>query len=342
VVVVWRAFAIFSLVLAACGDHASTAMSGGSASPISTPIPWISDKPSFAPVPTPTPEPIPTNIRACRGVDLSAQNQGAQGAGGWWSGNLLLTARVGECLIHGLVELRFLDPLGHEIVRTTPPRPGAYRDWAVAGEVQVQWLLSNWCEPRASVGSIVVVLPGDESPILARFDPPMGVGARCNSTDAPKGATTMSVGPRPTPVPIATQPPETLSAHIDAPSTVIAGETMRYVVTLTNLTSSALVLAPCPSYLESLSGHPLPTPAPPSNFPTFKIWDPIVRYEGGVKESHLLNCSDAPSLGPAASITFEMRLEVPANALGSDTLRWQVIAVGGAPIASARVTIVRR
>lgn len=341
-IVVWRALAILSLVITACGDHAGTAMSGGSADPASSPIPWISDKASFPPVPTPTPEPIPTNIRACRGGDLSAENQGAQGAGGSWSGNLLLTALVDQCLIHGLVELRFLDPLGQEIIRATPPRLGAYRDWAVAGEVQVQWLLSNWCEPRAPVGAIVVLLPGDQTPILARFDPPMGVGARCNSADAAKGATTMSVGPRPTPVPIATQPPETLRAHIDAPSTVIAGETMLYVVTLTNLTSSALVLAPCPSYLESLGGHPLPTAPPPSNFPTFKIWDPIVRYEGGVKESHLLNCRDAPSLGPAASITFEMRLEVPANALGSDTLRWQVIAIGGAPIASASITIVRR
>jgi hypothetical protein len=342
VIVVWRALAILSLAIAACGDHAGTAMSGRSVDPTSAPIPWISDKASFPPVPTPTPEPIPTNIRACRGVDLSAENQGAQGAGGWWSGSLLLTARVDQCLIHGLVELRFLDPHGQEITRTTPPRPGAYRDWAVAGEVQVQWLLSNWCEPRAPVGAIVVLLPGDQTPILARLDPPMGVGARCNSADAPKGATTMSVGPRPTPVPIATQQPETLSANINAPSTVIAGETMRYVLTLTNLTSTALALDPCPSYIESLGGHPLPTEAPPSNFPTFKIWDPIVRYEGGVKESHLLNCSDAPSLGPAASIAFEMRLDVPANALGSDTLRWQVIAVGGGPIASASITIVRR
>ncbi len=336
----WRAFAILSLVLAACGDRAGTAMSGGSAGPISTPIPWISDKASFAPVPTPTPEPIPTNMRACRSVDLSAQNQGAQGAGGWWSGNLLLTARVDECLIHGLVELRFLDPLGHEIVRTTPPRLGAYRDWAVAGEIQVQWLLSNWCEPRASIGAIVVLLPGDPASILARLDPPMSVGARCNSADAPKGATTMSVGPRPTPVPAATQPPQTVSARVDAPTVAIAGETMRYVVTLTNLTSTVLALHPCPSYLEWLVGHALPTEAPPSNFPSFKVWDPIARYAGGVKESHLLNCNDAPSIGPGKSMTFEMHISVPADAFGPDTLSWEFF--GGTPSASARVMIVRR
>jgi hypothetical protein len=244
--------------------------------------------------------------------------------------------------VHGLVELRFLDALGHEIVRSKPSAPGAFRDWAVAGEIQVQWLLSNWCEPRVPVGAIVVMLPGDPTPIVAHLDPPMGVGARCNSADVPKGATTMSVGPRPTPMPAATQAPATLAAHIDAPSTAFAGETLRYLLRLTNLTSGPLVLDPCPSYLEWLGGHPLPTEPPPSNLPSFKVWDPIVRYTGGVKESHLLNCSDAPSLGLAASITFEMRLEVPANALGSDTLRWQVIAVGAALSASAPITIVRR
>jgi hypothetical protein len=288
------------------------------------------------------PEPIPTDVRACKAADLSAEHQGAQGAGGWWSGALLLTARADRCVVHGLVELRFLDALGHEIVRSKPSAPGAFRDWAVAGEIQVQWLLSNWCEPRVPVGAIVVMLPGDPTPIVAHLDPPMGVGARCNSADVPKGATTMSVGPRPTPMPAATQAPATLAAHIDAPSTAFAGEGLRYLLTLTNLTSGALVLDPCPSYLVWLVGHPLPTEAPPSNFPSFKIWDPIVRYAGGVKESHLLNCASAPSIGPGASITFEMRVAVPADALGSDTLRWQVIAEVGALSASALITIVPR
>jgi hypothetical protein len=293
-------------------------------------------------MPTATPEPIPTGVRLCRATDLSAQHQGAQGAGGSWSGALVLTARADRCLVQGLVELRFLDPLGQEIVFSKPSAPGAFRDWAVAGEIQVQWLLSNWCEPQVSVGAIAVMLPGDPQPVVARLDPPMRVGARCDRIDGPKGATTMSVGPRPTPIPAATQTPTRLAAHIDAPPTTVAGETLRYVVTLTNLTSTALELDPCPSYLEWLGGHPLPTAPPPSNFPAFKVWDPIVRYEGGVKESHLLNCAIAPAIGAGASITFEMRLTVPADAIGSDTLRWQVITEVSALSASAPVTIVRR
>jgi hypothetical protein len=296
-----------------------------------------------------TPEPIPTGVRLCRAADLLARHegaQGAQGAGGWWTGSVLLTSRAEPCLIHGLVELRFLDPLGHEIVRSTPSASGAFRDWAVVGEAQVQWLLSNWCEPRPTVGAILVLLPGDPTPVVARLDPPMVVGARCYSADAVadgvKGATTMSVGPRPTPEPITSPPPARLAARIDAPSVALAGETLRYVVTLTNLTTDSLALDPCPSYIESLGGHASPTPPPPSNWPTFKPWSPIVPYAGNAKESHLLNCGDAPSIASGASVTFEMRLAVPADAVGSDTLRWQVIPGLGELPASAPITIVPR
>jgi hypothetical protein len=306
-----------------------------------TPIPWISAPASFGPRPTPTVEPIPTGVRACRAADLLARHEGAQGAGGWWTGTLLLTPRAEQCLIHGLVELRFLDPLGHEIVRSTPSAPGAFRDWAVVGEAQVQWLLSNWCEPRPSVGAILVMLPGDPTPVVARLDPPMGVGARCNSADGVKGATTMSVGPRPTPEPITSPPPARLAARIDTPPATVAGDTLRYIVTLTNLTSATFALDPCPSYIESLGGHALPTPAPPSNWPTFKPWVPIVPYAGNAKESHRLNCDEATSIGAGASVTFEMRLAVPADAVGADTLRWQVIAGLGELTASAPITIVR-
>jgi hypothetical protein len=143
-------------------------------------------------------------------------------------------------------------------------------------------------------------------------------------------------------MPMATQPAATLVARIEAPATAVAGEVFRYTITLTNVTTGWLALDPCPSYLEWLGGHPLPTAAPPSNFPSFKVWDPIVQYGGGVKESHLLNCSAAPSIGSGTSITFEMRLAVPADAVGTDTLRWQVIDEVGALSASAPITIVRR
>lgn len=329
------------LLVVACGEHAGSALSGG-AGPTATPVPWIAAPASFPPVPTVTPEPIPTSTRLCRSAELTATHDGAQGAGGWWTGALRLTTRDDLCLIHGPVELRFFDTAGQEIVRSGQSAPGAFRNWAVLGEAQVSWLLSNWCEPRVAVASIAAVLPGDPTPVVADLTPPMGVGARCNSPEGPKGATTMWVRPWPTPIPMATATPPTLGARIDAPATALAGETLSYLVTLTNLTTGVLTLEPCPSYLEWLGGHALPTPPPPSNWPSFKIWSPVVRYGGVAKEAHLLNCEGAPSIPPAESVTFEMRLTVPADALGPDTLRWEVIGRNGGPSASVSITIVRQ
>jgi hypothetical protein len=342
VVRMWRSLALLTIVLSVgCGDHATVAGAPGSTATPS-PIPWISAPASFVPLATLTPEPMPTNVAACRAIDVVVSHVDAQPGLGWWGGGVRLMASGRRCLLHGYVELRFMDTAGREIVRSVPAAATDHRDWAVLGEAQVDWAWGNWCTAGLQLGSIVAILPGDPTPIIGRIDPPMAVGARCS---VPNGPTIVSAGEvRPWPVPdvTVTARPAALSARIDAPSVAVAGEPLRFVVTLTNLTSGTLALDPCPSYIESLGGHALPTAPPPSNFPSFKIWDPIVRYEGGVKESHLLNCGDAPSLAPAASITFETRLEVPANALGSDTLRWQVIAVGGAPSATAPITIVRR
>jgi hypothetical protein len=253
-----------------------------------------------------------------------------------------MTARGDPCLLHGLVELRFIDTVGHEIVRTQPSAPGTLRDWAMVGDAQVQWQLNNWCDPRVDVGSVVVALLDDPTPVVADLDPPMRVGARCDSPDSQRGATTISVAPWPTAAPAVISPRATLTAHIEAPATAIAGETLRYLVTLTNVTGETLALDPCPSYIEWLGGHPLPTATPPNNWPSFKIWTPVVEYGGIAKESHLLNCQSASSIAHGESITFEMRLAVPADAIGSDTLRWQVIGRVGAPGSSAPITIVAR
>jgi len=285
---------------------------------------------------------MPTNVAACRAVDLVAGHVDAQAGAGWWGGGVRFTTHGLPCLLHGHVGLRFIDTAGHEIVRSVPTAAGTERDWAVLGEAQVDWGWGNWCVPGLTLGSIVVVLPDDPTPIVARIDPSLPVGARCSVPNAP---TIVSAGPvRPWPVPVVsvTAPPASLAVRIDAPPVAVAGDTLRYVVTLTNLTSGTHALDPCPSYIESLGGHALPTPAPPSNWPTFKPWSPIVPYAGNAKESHLLNCGTSLLIVAGASISFEMRLAVPADEVGSDALRWQVIAGLGELTASALITIAPR
>src|ERR1700687_2870573 len=185
----WRSIALpLLLLLVACGDHVGTV----GAAATRTPIPWISAPPSFAPIPTMTPEPMPKNVAACRAADLSAEHAGAQGAGGWWTGGLRLMSKSRPCLLYGYVELRFRGFAGREMARSVPSAAGAQRDWAVLGEAQVLWTWGNWCTPNIAVASIVAMLPSDPTPIIARIDPPMLVGARCYDAGT---LTSVSTGP---------------------------------------------------------------------------------------------------------------------------------------------------
>ena len=212
----WRLFVLVVVVLvAACGDHVGSAGSAGAPS-TPTPIPWISASASFGPRSASTPEPMPTDVAACRAVDLVVGHVDAQAGAGWWGGGVRLTAHQ-RCLLRGPVGLRFIDTAGHEIVRSVPTAAGTERDWAVLGEARVDWGWGNWCVPGLTLGSIVVVLPDDPTPIVARIDPSLPVGARCSVPNAP---TIVSAGPvRPWPVPVVsvTAPPASC-ARSDSPS----------------------------------------------------------------------------------------------------------------------------
>jgi hypothetical protein len=92
-----------------------------------------------------------------------------------------------------------------------------------------------------------------------------------------------------------------LTARIEAPATAVRGQPLRYVVTLVNHGDTALALAPCPSYAQSL------------------------HVEGrSVDSRHLLNCAGAGgALAPHASVSFAMQAAVPADLAGSSVkLSW--------------------
>lgn len=278
--VMWRAFAIFSLVLAACGDHVGTASSGGPGDatrapiPITTPIQWISAPASFVPIPTATPEPIPTGIRPCRGADLQARHEGAQGGAVGGLGT--------SCSPPAPMSVWSMDSSSSAFwIRLAERSSGAHRPH------QARFAIGPWsarlrCSGCWATGASRGCPSGDRRAVTWRSDagrrsprPADGGGRAVTRPTSPRARRPCRSGPGPRQCP--------------------SGEVLRYTVTLTNVTTGSLALDPCPSYLEWLGGHPLPTAAPPSNFPSFKVWAPIVRYGGGVKESHLLNCSAVPS-----------------------------------------------
>jgi hypothetical protein len=120
-----------------------------------------------------------------------------------------------------------------------------------------------------------------------------------------------------------TQPPDTrayLAPSIQAPRSVQAGQALEYVLTLTNPTGATIPLSHCPGYIETLGAG---------------------TGTGGVKESLGLDCSTVSQIAPGASVRYEMRLAVPADAgPGLVTLRWSLEAALG-KVASTTITIAR-
>ena len=105
-----------------------------------------------------------------------------------------------------------------------------------------------------------------------------------------------SEAPEPSPPPWAD-----LVGHVEVPSVVVAGETLHYLVTLRNNGGRLVPLDPCIAYIERLwSGSRL-------------VAEP--RY--------LLNCAATSPIQPGTSTTFEMVLDIPADAPpGSGMLLW--------------------
>ena len=97
--------------------------------------------------------------------------------------------------------------------------------------------------------------------------------------------------------------PSPLTATITAPSAARAGTTFSYRVTLNNPASKPFALSHCPSYVEYLGGA-----------------------GGNVTRYFYLNCAAAPSIPAHGSVTFQMKLAVPASmkSMSSAKLDWQI------------------
>lgn len=331
----------FSLLLVACGDHVSPAANAGlpAPSPRASVIPWVSAAPmsySYAP---PTVPPIPSAIPRCSPSALRLDPGGYQGAMGSWAGVLYLENTTSRpCLVEGPFMARFVARSGRLALATdVKPLPAAQSSpltpgWALAGRVQIRWQ-AFWCDQQDPIVTIEIIYAG--TTYLAPQRPFTG-GSACDFATTRGNASVWPFGPAPTPVP--SPPPPSFRARIDAPPSARAGETLLYHVILTNVGSDEVRLDPCPFYLEWLGGRPIATTTPPPDFPSSKPWVGRTTYAGAAKESYSLNCAAVKEINAGTSVTFEMRLAVPLDAVGEETLRWS-LAGPLQDIASARLTI---
>jgi hypothetical protein len=89
-----------------------------------------------------------------------------------------------------------------------------------------------------------------------------------------------------------------VAIDIEAPSSAARGHTLVYRVKITSLGKRDYRLEPCPDYTESVGKN-----------------ETVGSYQ--------LNCGPVGTIAAAASVTFEMHLEIPRGArTGPDFLGW--------------------
>jgi hypothetical protein len=319
-----RRFAIGSVVLLLVGCIGTGGATGAGSTPLAsspptlTPVtpqaseaagivPWSSAIPASPTTHSPTPAP---SGAACRADQLAAGNAGWGGATGSLLGGFLVwNTSVTPCDIEGSPSVAIVDGAGHalKIVESTMPSPPSQPIVLTPGQSAppvnedspsglasetFQWF--NWCgtAPKAPL-SLAVTL--NDIGVL-RLHLLLGAGdtsaPRCDEPASPSTLTVSAfeatTGPEPSDPPAV--PAEGLRLALEVPDHATAGETLQYVAALTNPSSSAIALSPCPAYRETLawSGESL-------------------------VEEHLLNCDAVPSIGPGQTVRFAMVLDIPAR-----------------------------
>ncbi len=113
-----------------------------------------------------------------------------------------------------------------------------------------------------------------------------------------------------------------LTAVVSAPASVAGGEILRFTVTLTNPTATAVTLANCPDFVERLDVVPLKTLT-------------SVGFRGP------LNCARAPkTIGSGEIVSFQYELATAGELPGRGQLSWQLLERDFAAVtARAEVTV---
>jgi hypothetical protein len=112
-----------------------------------------------------------------------------------------------------------------------------------------------------------------------------------------------------------------LTAQISAPPTAVAGQILAYTITLTNATSADVPLSPCPAYDEFVGSSS-----------TTDDWVATVLH-------YYLDCDATTTIPAGGSVTFAMRLALPADQpAGIAKFGWNVQGVGG-PWANAPLEV---
>jgi Protein of unknown function (DUF4232) len=298
--------AVAVLLVSACGSavaHPSTGRAVLSARPPAGVVPWVDQPapPYSPPAPPPPPTPPPAKYAPCTAAELTGR-LGVIGMGtGNVTRNLVFTNISGRActLAGGPSEITGVRRDGRRVRLVTGAALGTGLDYGLLGpanlqpgqSAQVVLHTTDMC-PKAIEGRVdnftaLKVGIRHTGEVRIGFPPGQPYNAVCGV-----GAYTFGV-PLPPP-PKHSSPLDVLTVTRTMPRRLTAGTTASYTVTLRNRASHSVVLRPCPSYQEWV--WPLGMKPPP--------WFAIPRY--------YLNCRAVPTIPAGRSVTFAMRVPVPA------------------------------
>jgi hypothetical protein len=256
------------------------------------------------------PIPAPVTPPTCRLADLYVGSMGGNGAGGHiFYGVAITNHGKTACSLTGFPGVSLVTSQGSvvRIPESTWPRssplplailhpnqtaPAPYMTFDGA-YFQFEWTYCDGTTPQVSAADIT--LPGVAGVSRVTFGG-LSTGSRCDSPLQGRG---LGVGPiqGPSPDSIAVTLPALRVTLEGIPKTIVAGQTLRYTVTITNDSGAPISFDTCPDYDEGF--------AP----------DAMVSY--------LLNCGSVGRLEAGASATFAMELRVrPGTRLGPQKFLW--------------------
>lgn len=295
-----------------------------SVTPLGFDVPWVDRAaPPDNWSPTASPTPPPTHVApACRASQLAVAFLDGNGATGamlmFWR---LRNAGPSPCQLSGWpVQVVASEP-GQPDVRATrgghailTDQPGG--DLAPGRSASLELETDRDCPARyATPGtaysskpayhSATVVLPSGDSLPLPPADRPLDITCGLKT-----GQFALDLPQLPEPV----DPRSALTATLQMPATVHAGETLEYVVALSNPTDKAIEISgtDCPGYIEATDA---------------------------AKVLLGLNCDTVQAIGPGATVRYEMRLPIPSTAQpGRMTVHW--VMSRGVASAAGTVTVV--
>jgi hypothetical protein len=282
--------------------------------PTPSAVPWLDQGPVDYPVATLDAR---TPTTTCGAVDLVLSPLVPNGAGGVLEYDVeVRNAGQARCTLSGIPPLRYTDAAGATRTAQVRQLPQNFPDPNVApatidpGEtaaLEIDTVGSCLTgQPAIRLGDARLALPGGgELKLGVTLDATCGVSMSGWSRPAQHGT-------------LANPALETLTVALEVPATVRIGQTLRYVVVLSNPSDTPVTMSPCPNYLQTIAGV----------------------KTGGYFQ---LNCA-VPAIPAHGAVRYEMRTPIPDYTpdLGRVTLTWNLETdLGGAgPHAEATVTLV--